>query len=148
GQRDAGQKLTGALPQARKYVQRYGYPAAGTLEVGFDANSFDQALSAAGLPLWGRERPATLICLAVEEGGGQRQWMTGSGGGAADAVNKAATDRGVPVVWPAMDRDEQVKLDAMLTSGVNPSELAQIMSRYKANAVLLGRARRDSGATR
>src|SRR5215510_5221278 len=49
GQRDAGQKLTAALPQARKYVQRYGYPVAGTLEVGFDPNSIDQALSAAGL---------------------------------------------------------------------------------------------------
>jgi hypothetical protein len=144
GQRGAGQKLVQALPQARKYVQRYGYPAAGTLEVGFDPNSIDQALSAAGLPLWGRERPATLICLAVDDG--QRQWLTGSGSGAADLVNKAATDRGVPVVWPAMDREEQSKLDAMLASGANPAELAQIMSRYKANAVLLGRTR--GGATR
>ncbi len=136
------------MPQARKYVQRYGYPVAGTLQVGFDSDSLDQALSAAGLPLWGRERPATLVYLAIEDANTGRQWVTGAGGSTADVVNRAAADRGIPLIWPAMDRDEQAKLDALLARGANAAETTAIAGRYRANAVLLGRLRRETGAVR
>ena len=64
GQRDAALRV-GEISDPRKYAQRFGFTAGNVLEVGFDAASVDQLLSNAGLPIWGRERPATLSCCSV-----------------------------------------------------------------------------------
>ena len=73
GQRDAALRV-GEISDPRKYVQRFGFTAGNVLEVGFDAASVDQLLSNAGLPIWGRERPATVVMFGVEEGGAWR-WL-------------------------------------------------------------------------
>ena len=74
GQRDAALRV-GEISDPRKYVQRFGFTAGNVLEVGFDAASVDQLLSKAGLPIWGRERPATVVMFGVEEAGGAWRWL-------------------------------------------------------------------------
>src|SRR5918995_6092494 len=73
GQRDAPARV-GEISDPRKYAQRFGFTAGNVLEVGFDAASVDQLLSNAGLPIWGRERPATVVMFGVEEVGAWR-WL-------------------------------------------------------------------------
>ena len=68
GQRDAATRV-GEVSDPRKYVQRFGFTADNVLEVGFDSASIDHLLSNAGLPIWGRERPATVVMFGVEDGG-------------------------------------------------------------------------------
>ena len=74
GQRDAALRV-GEISDPRKYVQRFGFTADNVLEVGFDSASVDQLLSKAGLPIWGRERPATVVMFGVEEAGGAWRWL-------------------------------------------------------------------------
>jgi uncharacterized protein len=135
GQRDAASRV-GEVKDPRKYVQRFGFTADGVLEVGFDSSSVDQLLSNAGLPIWGRERPVTLVMLGAEGSDGVTHWLAAdTPGPERDALTRAARVRGLPVKWAVMDSQERAAATA------ESPGLLQAASRYGANAVLLGRAR-------
>lgn len=134
GQRDAAVRV-GEVSDPRKYVQRFGFTADNVLQVGFDSASIDQLLSQAGLPIWGRERPATVVMFGVEEGGAWR-WLTAdTPAHEREAIAKVARQRGLPLKWPVMDAQERAE-----ASSDSPG-LLRAAARYGANAVLLGRAR-------
>jgi hypothetical protein len=134
GQRDAALRV-GAISDPRKYVQRFGFTAGNVLEVGFDAASVDQLLSNAGLPIWGRERPATVVMFGVEEGGAWRWLAADTPARERETIERIARERGLPLKWPVMDAQERSE-----ASSDSPG-LMQAASRYGADAVLLGRAR-------
>lgn len=135
GQRDAALRV-GPVSDPRKYVQRFGFTADNVLEVGFDSSSVDQLLSNAGLPIWGRERPATVVMFGVEEAGGAWRWLTAdTPAQEREAIARVARQRGLPLKWPVMDPQERAE-----ASSDSPG-LLQVAARYGANAVLLGRAR-------
>jgi hypothetical protein len=135
GQRDAALRV-GEISDPRKYVQRFGFTAGNVLEVGFDAASVDRLLSNAGLPIWGRERPATVVMFGVEEAGGGWRWLAAdTPAREREAIERIARERGLPLKWPVMDAQERSE-----ASSDSPG-LMQAASRYGADAVLLGRAR-------
>lgn len=130
GQRDAPARLGPALNDPRKYVQRFGFTVDNVLQVGFDSVSVDRMLLEAGLPIWGRERPATLVLLNVIEPDGFAHWITGDQPNAQkDILGKVARERGLPLKWPAVD-----------PQGLSESNALQEAERYGANAALVGRA--------
>jgi len=130
GQRDAPARLGGALNDPRRFVQRFGFTAGNVLQVGFDSVSVDKLLQDAGLPIWGRERPATLVLLSVVEPDGYSQWITGDQPAPLrDVVSRVARQRGLPLKWPAID-----------PQGVDESSALQEAERYGANAALIGRS--------
>jgi uncharacterized protein len=135
GQRDAALRV-GEVSDPRKYVQRFGFTADNVLEVGFDSSSVDQLLSKAGLPIWGRERPATVVMFGVEDAGGAWRWLAAdTPAREREAIEKVARQRGLPLKWPVMDAQERTE-----ASSESPG-LMQAAARYAANAVLIGRAR-------
>ncbi|HKU16778.1 MAG TPA: DUF2066 domain-containing protein [Steroidobacteraceae bacterium] len=136
GQRDAPARVGAPVNDPRQYVQRFGFTADNVLEVGFDSTSVDRLLSSAGLPIWGRERPATVVMFGVEEAGGAWRWLAADTPAAErDAIAKVARERGLPLKWPVMDAQERAE-----ASSDGPG-LLQAAARYEANAVLLGRSR-------
>jgi len=139
GQRDAATRLpSSALANPRQYAQRIAFAADGTLDVTFDSASVDRILSSAGLPIWGRERPATLLLVSVEEPSGSSHWLSlESPAAEREAIVRAAKLRGLPIVWPS----DRAQVGAL--SDTNPASLLQAAARYGANATLRGRARRD-----
>jgi hypothetical protein len=134
GQRDAALRV-GAVSDPRKYVQRFGFTADNVLQVLFDSASVDQLLSKAGLPIWGRERPATVVMFGVEEAGGWRWLAADTPARERDAIEKVARERGLPLKWPVMDAQERSEASS------DAPGLMQAAARYDANAVLVGRAR-------
>ena len=105
------------------------------LEVGFDSASIDQLLSNAGLPIWGRERPATVVMFGAEDGGGWRWLAADTPAQERDAIEEVARQRGLPLKWPVMDAQERAAASA------DAPGLLQTAERYGADAVLLGRSR-------
>jgi hypothetical protein len=134
GQRDAAARV-GEVSDPRKYVQRFGFTADDVLQVGFDSASIDRLLSNAGLPIWGRERPATVVMFGVEEAGAWRWLAVDTPAREREAIEKVARQRGLPLKWPVMDAQERSE-----ASAESPG-LMQAAARYGANAVLVGRAR-------
>ncbi len=134
GQRDAPARIGAALNDPRKYVQRFGFTADNVLQVGFDSVSVDKLLQDAGLPLWGRERPATLVLLSVVEPDGYTHWISGDQPNAQkEIVARVARQRGLPLKWPAVD-----------PASLNEATALQEAERYGANAALIGRAQGGS----
>jgi uncharacterized protein len=137
GQRDAAARLGAQINNPRKYVQRFGFTADDVLEVGFDSVLVDQLLSGAGLPIWGHERPATLVMLGIEASDGTHWVSADSPARERDAITRVARQRGLPLKWPAMDAQDRVgAADAASSS----STLLETAARYGANAALIGRA--------
>lgn len=143
GRRDAPARLGATLNNPRQYVQRFGFTADNTLQVAFDSVSIDRLLSQAGLPIWGPERPATLVLLSVEGPDGASNWADASAVAARDAIGKAAKQRGLPLVWPDMSSQDRGQLAAIEQGDAGAAALLQAATRYNANAAILGRARSD-----
>jgi uncharacterized protein len=140
GQRDAPMRLGAELNNARKYVQRFGFTADNVLEVGFDSVSVDRLLSDAGLPIWGRERPATLVLLGMEgAGGGARLVSAEAPASDREAISRVARERGLPLIWATMDSQDQVEAGGDVAAST--AQLLQTAQRHGANAALVGRVR-------
>jgi hypothetical protein len=135
GQRDAAARVGADVNDPRKYVQRFGFTADNVLEVGFDSTSVDRLLSNAGLPIWGRERPATVVMFGAEAGGTWRWLASDAPAQERDTIERVARQRGVPLKWPVMDSQERAEASA------DSPGLLRVAERYGADAVLLGRSR-------
>lgn len=148
GRRDAPARLAGALDNPRQYVQRFGSTADNQLQVGFDSVSVDQLLTDAGLPVWGRERPLTLILLYVTSGNGTSYWIDSAATSAErEIIARAAAQRGLPIVWPDMTSQDRAQIGAAGDPvGGDSTALLQTAARYNANAVLYGTARSDGAS--
>ncbi len=139
GSRTAADRLGGA--GAKRYVQRFGYLAQDQLQVGFDPRAVDELLTNAGLPIWGRERPATLVWLQADDGTGTRRLITSATSAPErDAVIRAAQLRGLPITWAT----PATGLDAVLARQPSPAEIDAERQRLGANALLIGFATRSA----
>lgn len=121
GRGEAPARVGAAANNAGRYVQRFSYLANGLFEVGFDSAAVNNLLETAGLPLWERERPNTLVVYPQALQGMREANM---------ATEQTAKARGVPVVW-ASEVSEQ------LPTGLQ--QLQELAQRYDAAAVLIAR---------
>jgi uncharacterized protein len=138
GRRDAAARLGAELNSPRKYVQRYGFTADNVLEVGFDSVAVDQLLTEAGLPIWGRERPATLVMLGMEASDGVRWVSADAPASEREAISKVARERGLPLIWTSLDSQDRAAAGGDAAASTALLHTAQ---RHGANAALLGRVR-------
>lgn len=136
GSRDAPARVGSEINDPRKYVRRYGFQADGTLEVAFDSASIDEMLSQAGLPIWGRERPVTLVIVSFEDASGAQRWVSADLPAAErEALLRVARQRGLPLTWATMDSEDRAQ------AGAGTGGQLQVAARYGANAVLVAQSR-------
>ncbi len=145
-------------------VDSYVRIADDEIRVGFRPSAVDAELTRLGLPIWGAERPLTLLWLAVELGGGERaelgaapgQAGTGRVAGApsnplsaeaearfeaiADAVLAAADRRGLPLVLPELDALDRQQVRFADVFGGFDGFVERAAERYAPDAILIGRA--------
>lgn len=118
------------------------------LRVEFDDEALDRAVQAAEAPLWGRERPRTLVWLALRDGN-EREILTEE-----DALERvpelldAAKDRGIPLIFPIMDLEDRGAVGFADIWGGFDEEVLEASARYGANAILIGRIDQGSDRTR
>ncbi len=133
------------LENAAAYVQQFGYMASGRLRVGFDGKALQAAAQAQGLSVWGASRPATLVWLALDNGGGDRRLLAADDDSeAARQLRTAATARGLPLVLPLMDSEDRAAVSFPDVWGGFDDNILAASQRYGADAVLVGRASRGA----
>jgi hypothetical protein len=132
GDRDAPAKLGASLNNPRQYVQKFGFTSEDVLEVGFDSVSIERLLTQAGLPIWGRERPAVLVLLNIADTNGEHLVDAQSPNSDREPLNAVARDRGLPLRWPTSD------VQSTSATASSADELLQLAARFEANAVLRG----------
>ncbi len=110
------------LAKAGRYIQQFGYrqaePApeaendgmsALLLWARFDPRALGRDMRDAGLPLWGSERPAVLVWLALEDAGGKRLVSAEDEAWVAP-LRQAAALRGIPLVFPLLDLQDTAQI--------------------------------------
>lgn len=66
----------------------------------FDASALNAQLRANALPVWGRERPTTLVWLALQSGGSRSLVYSDTVSAEAPGLAQAAMARGIPLLLP------------------------------------------------
>lgn len=110
-----------------------------TLWMRFDDGKLKQLLRSNSLPIWGYQRPNVLIWLAVKDGRNRYLLKRTDQSQIKDAVDLAAAQRGLPIVWPEYDQADQKLIEFTDIWGQFWEPLKQASLRYKVDAIILGR---------
>jgi uncharacterized protein len=138
------------LDSPERFVQQYRYytvpgstPPRLMLRVNFDGGSIQQALRQQGVAYWGKtERPEILLWLAVEDGGTRYIVSAQDDSDAARELQEAARQRGIPLLLPLMDLEDQSQVRFTDVWGGFFDGLLAASARYKPGDVMIGRLHR------
>lgn len=146
-------ELVDALfPDPAAYVVRFRPGPDDTLFVTFDGEALEDVLKSAGQTVWGSDRPATLVWLAVDWGDGEREIL-----GADDPLQnlederaadryrllrervlKLAERRGLPVLLPLLDAEELGRVTFADVRGGFDEIVLESSARYDVSSILIG----------
>src|SRR5689334_11384671 len=113
GTRALPQAALDLVPRASSFVQGYGYESTGTgrdlrLRAQFDARAIESTLRAAGLPVWGANRPSHIAWIALRDDGQARAVLDAAAADArAPAIQAAAEAPVLPLVLPSYDATDR-----------------------------------------
>ena len=161
GRRDvvAGDDVAARFGDANRFVQQYRIKPDGQVWVAFDEVALRRELDRLGEPVWGAERPTTLVWVVLDEGAGQRRIVAGESGpdgqpapgdpGPADdaafvileQLTATADARGLPLLLPLVDSQELISISLADVWGGYTESLVDASERYGPDAILVGRAR-------
>jgi len=138
---DEDSALSSLVSNARRYVQQYRAAPDSQLWVAFDGPAIERWLTQNGQPLWGHERPTTLVLLGVQTGPQSGTVVsTEENSELKSAIDAAAVLRGVPLVWPSGAELQKFHIDYAAVSTGSPAAFAEVIRRMGSDGVLIGRA--------
>jgi hypothetical protein len=151
------EQLATLFPNPAQFVSRYRPGPDDTLVVTLERDAIERVLRQAGAPVWGTDRPLTLVWLAVDWGLGEREIVGADDPERlpADArsidrnqllrerVQEVAGRRGIPVAFPLLDIEDMTNLSFSDIWGGFDEPLLFASDRYGATSVLVGRIRPD-----
>ncbi len=161
-------QIKAALKRADGFMQQYSYqqiPAtqdntsqaddfqnvtpAPTLElqVHFDTRAVNRLLTNAGQAIWSDNRPTILVWLALATPHGYSLIGNDADDGIPQLVRKDAAERGLPILFPLLDLQDQQKITFNDVWNLNANVAYTASQRYVTNAVLLGKIDQDVNAT-
>ncbi|HEY8522027.1 MAG TPA: DUF2066 domain-containing protein [Gammaproteobacteria bacterium] len=163
GRRDAGfdPDLASLMENADDFVNQYGQDRQGRIRVDFNAGRLSQALAALNRPVWGPERPLTLLWVAFDNGLGERallgagdpagaglsREMTALLTSARDELIRVADERGLPIAFPLLDVQDLAAVGFADVWGGFEEPVRAASERYAPDAILIGRVRADDFGT-
>jgi hypothetical protein len=141
----------------REYLSSYGLDRQSRALVGFSRSQVERALNGLGMPVWGPERPLTLLWVAIDDGAGGRALLGANVGAEPGAevtptlaaltaavraeIELAADERGLPIAWPLLDLQDLSAVSFEDVWGRFDDQILAASARYRADAVLIGRVR-------
>jgi hypothetical protein len=147
-------QLQPLLSEPARYLNSYGVDRQGRPQVSFNATRIEQALNELNLPVWGPERPLTLLWIAVDDGAGGRALLPANELGAdlspamvqlltmiRAELLAVADERGLPIALPLIDLEDLNAVSFTDVWGGFEDRVAAASARYRADAVLIGRVR-------
>ncbi|MGL4270438.1 MAG: DUF2066 domain-containing protein, partial [Plesiomonas sp.] len=147
----ASPALQSAQQQAGRYIaqtQTHNENGAKTADVSFDPAAVQHLAQTLGLPVWASDRPAIMLWLVDNRGnsrGGERRIMLDQEYSAArEQLRQVAMERGIPLLLPLGDLEDNMALSASDVYGnfINPIAAASL--RYQPDAVLVASLNNDS----
>lgn len=144
------------LQSPGQYVLGWRESPSDRLWVSFDGIAISAELQAAGIPVWGSDRPLTLVWLGVQRADGEREILSatdrsdenaepkGSLNPLRQSLREAASLSGLPISLPVMDDIDAAAVSVSDVWGGFDNVLRPASRRYRADSVLVGRVALDS----
>ncbi len=155
GDRFAPQRtsLAPVIEQSDSYVQQYRYIKSSDenitgngekgpglkLDVKFDETTLNDALRRIGVPIWGKERPSTLVWVAVQDESGRHLISLEGDPDYIQTLDERARKRGIELIFPLMDLHDTANLRVSDVWGGFRAPVMEASTRYNADTVLVGR---------
>ena len=143
--------LQPALRNAQSLVRQYRYESETNdgvqklfLALNFSELEVNRLLSQSGLPVWDKNRPRTLVWLAIDDVKGRRFVSEADNPEVIEALRNAANRRGVPLVFPVLDIDDRLQLTSGQVWAMDLAAVRAASERYRAPNILTGRLTRLS----
>lgn len=109
------------------------------LWIKFDVPAMNALLRKSQLPVWGKQRPETLVWIAVRDGGQRYVLKRRDISPIKDQIEKAAKLRGLPIRWPEYDEEERSRLSFVDLWGGFWDNILMVSRRYEKESMLVGR---------
>jgi len=154
------QELLERIGNPRALVEQFRLDRPGRVRARFDRVALKHKLDQASQPIWGSDRPETLLWLAIDRGQGRREMLGPPSGmfqsptlspdtqpGPMDPdflrrrLLQVAAARGVPLLFPLLDSQDLAAVSIADIWGGFTEPVRTASQRYGADAVLIGRAR-------
>lgn len=143
------------FPDPSAYVVQFAPGPEDTLVVSFDGDAIERTLRSSGQTVWGGDRPLTLVWLAVDWGGGDREIVAAEDPDdrqdaersldrdrqLRERVLEIADQRGLPVVFPLLDSEDMRLVEFSDIWGGFDERVLAASERYEVNSILIGRVR-------
>lgn len=152
-------ELIELFPSPGRYVLQFQPGPDNTMRVSMDGAAIEKIVRQTGFPVWGSDRPVTMLWLAVDRGGGDRELITAENPDEEpddpraaehnrqllERVQSAARDRGVPLVLPDLDAGSFNDVGYTDVWGGFHDRLLEVSRQNGADAMLVGRLRPGLG---
>ena len=142
-------ELNALFPNPARFVMQFRPGDDETLWVLLDGAAIEQVLRRSAMPVWGSDRPLTVLWIAVDWGRGERELLSAepSPGESPlspqqqmrERIKRVATARGLPVVLPRRVTDDEISFSDVW--GGFHERLLTASRQYNASSVLVGRLR-------
>lgn len=154
----AAEEMLNLFPNPRDFISQYQFGRDNTLIVSFEGEALERVLRQTSAPIWGSDRPLTIIWLAVDWGMGEREIIAADAQTHAPTANRSidrnkilrerieavVTRRGIPSVFPLLDAQDRQRIGFSDIWGGFDEQLVVAAERYGAASVLVGRFRPES----
>lgn len=137
------------LQGAQYYVKQFQYsliPAdaysesdARLIRVEFDQDQLLQVMRTSQVGIWSEIRPETLVWLVVDEDGKRQLYNPDTLPDFESALSLASKIKGVPVIVPILDLEEQQRISVNDVLSADSRNLLAASARYDVPAVMAGR---------
>lgn len=139
------QVLNGAIHYVKQFQyslispDNYSEGDARLLRVEFDQEQLLEVMRQSGVGVWTEIRPQTLFWLVVDQGGTRQFFNPDSMPEVESALSLAAKIKGLPIIFPMLDLEEQQRISVSEVLGVDSKNLLAVSARYEVPAVMAGR---------
>ncbi len=134
-----------AFVEQFQYIQPETEKSSLQVEITFQKAAIDRALQQFDIPVWGANRPAIAVWLAVDNG--NKRYLIGEGATKTAALlQKVAFQSGLPIVLPLLDLEDQQAVQFNDVWGLFSERIVQASARYGAKQVLFGRLLKEQGS--
>lgn len=151
------QSLKATFKKASRFVQQYRYRVEVSesdsavekryLRITFDKQAVDRVLRENGLPVWGKSRPQIIVWTGFDDGSRRKLLMPEFDQQSISMFNRAADLRGIPLLFPVMDLQDQSAISATDLWGAFEEPVRNASRRYQADSILMVRIKAGRGSS-
>lgn len=156
---ESSQSMRRALSNVNDYYYQYSFDStdkmlevdseetpARLLRVHYEPSAVARLLRRGGFPVWGSNRPTTMLWVALDDGSGRRILSESDPSDLTAALKKQAKRRGLPLLFPLLDLEDESNLSPAAVWGFFLGRIVEASRRYNPDSILTGRiSRLDDG---